>query len=72
MILEWQVFYMKDIFSEYGWMIIAVAIVIIVLLFTSPLGDAITKNIMKIVTDFNGKVTSGINGWNLPTSVPGK
>lgn len=63
---------MKDIFSEYGWMIIAVAIVIIVLLFTSPLGDAITKNIMKIVTDFNGKVTSGISGWNLPTSVPGK
>lgn len=71
-ILLWHFLFMKDIFSEYGWMIIAVAIVIIVLLFTSPLGTAITNNIMKIVTDFSGKVTTGINSWNLPTSVPGK
>lgn len=63
---------MKDIFSEYGWMIIAVAIVIIVLLFTTPLGKAITDNISTIVNSFNTKVTTGINNWSLPTSVPGK
>ena len=62
---------MEKIFNEYGWMIIAVAIVIIVLAFSGPFGKAITDNIGTIVTNFSTKVNSGINSWNLPSSVTG-
>ena len=63
--------HMKDFFSEYGWLIIAGAIIIIVLLFTTPFGKAITDSIGGFVTKFSDKVTSGIGSWNLPTSVSG-
>lgn len=54
---------MKDFFSEYGWLIIAGAIIILVLMFTTPFGQAITQSIAKFVTDFAAKVNTGISNW---------
>lgn len=60
---------MKDFFSEYGWLIIAGAIIILVLMFTTPFGDAITRSISNFVVRFADKVNAGISNWTPATSL---
>ena len=61
---------MKDFFSEYGWLIIAGAIIILVLMFTTPFGTAITDSIAKFVGGFANKINSGITSCNPAVSMP--
>lgn len=60
---------MKDFFSEYGWLIIAGAIIILVLMFTTPFGQAITQSISNFVARFAGKIETGISSWTPATSL---
>ena len=59
---------MKDFFSEYGWLIIAGVIIIMVLVFATPFGRAITDSIGQFVSGFATKVNSGISSWNIDST----
>ena len=49
---------MKDFFSEYGKLIIVGALVVLVLMFTTPFGQAVTGSIAGFTSGFHGKTSA--------------
>ena len=67
--IERIILFMKDFFSEYGKLIIVGALVILVLMFSTPFGQAVTQSISYFTAGFAGKnnaslelVTIGLDG----------
>lgn len=48
---------MKDFFSHYGWIVVAAAIIITVLMFTNPFGKQVTNSEMDMGDLLSDKTT---------------
>ena len=60
---------MKKFFSEYGWLIAVGAIVILMLMFTTPFGQAVTGSIASFVNGFTHKTSASIDSVKIAEKI---
>lgn len=52
---------MKSFFEEYGFVILAAIVVILLIAMCTPLGNVVKQNITGIMNSFSGKTNSMLN-----------
>ena len=59
----------KETFSSYGWIVITVIVITIMIAFATPFGQFIVDAVKDVLTDFQGTVESAIADPVIDTTV---
>ena len=58
----------KETFSSYGWIVITVIVIAIMIAFATPFGDFIVEAVKKVLTDFKDTAADALSNTSVTWS----